>query len=114
MKILHVIHWPMPYGREVRLHQRVIDLHAELQHTREERDDALEIHERLRRLLGGRLPTDGTYDLSFIDGGELLRQVNEGLAVIASDIYRRTSIDEPRKLSIVVKGEPSENSAAVK
>ncbi len=112
--ILHVIHWPIPYEIEVRLQQRVMNLLNDLQNVREQLEDALEIHERLRRMLGGRLPTDGTYGVSFIDGGELSRQINEGLAVIASDIYRRTSIDEPRKLTVSIKGEPSENSSAVK
>ncbi len=95
--------WFEVYARDVRLER----LDAELK-------DQGETLERLRRLLGGRLPTDGTYDVSFIAGGDLVQQINEGLQAMASDVHRRAGIDEARKLAVTIKGEPSENSAAVK
>ncbi|MGE4442743.1 MAG: hypothetical protein AB7D27_14840 [Desulfomicrobium sp.] len=104
----------MPYRLEVAAWETVYEKQAEIERMDAELKDQAETLERLRRLLGGRLPTDGTYDVSFIAGGDLVQQINEGLQAIASDIHRRASIEEARKLAVSVKGEPSENSAAVK
>lgn len=101
--VLEVLAWEAVYARDV----EIAKMDAEIK-------DQAETLERLRRLLGGRLPTDGTYDVSFIAGGDLVQQINEGLQAMASDVHRRAGIEEARKLAVTVKGEPSENSAAVK
>lgn len=106
--------WPFPYGFEVLAWSEVYARDAEIAKMDAEIKDQAETLERLRRLLGGRLPTDGTYDVSFIGCGDLVQQINEGLQSMASDIHRRSGIEEARKLAVTVKGEPSENSAAVK
>lgn len=106
--------WPVPYGFEVLAWQTVYARDAEITKMDAEIKDTSETLERLRRLLGGRLPTDGTYDVSFIANGDLVQQINEGLQSMASDVHRRAGIEEARKLAVTVKGEPSENSAAVK
>lgn len=106
--------WPMPYALEVAAWDEVYVQGAIIAGLTSSLADQAETLERLRRLLGGRLPTDGTYDVSFIAGGDLVQQINEGLQAMATDIFRRAGIDEPRKLAINIKGEPSENSAAVK
>jgi hypothetical protein len=106
--------WPMPYALEVVAWEEVYVLNATISGLTSKLSDQAETLERLRRLLGGRLPTDGTYDVSFIAGGDLVQQINEGLQAVASDIHRRAGIDEARKIAISIKAEPSENSAAVK
>lgn len=106
--------WTPPYALEVLAWFEVYARDGEISAMSSELIDQAETLERLRRLLGGRLPTDGTYDVSFIAGGDLVQQINEGLQAMATDIFRRAGIDEPRKLAINIKGEPSENSAAVK
>jgi len=105
---------PIPYVLEVLAWDAVYARDAEIAKMDAEIKDQAETLERLRRLLGGRLPTDGTYDVSFIAGGDLVQQINEGLQAMASDVHRRAGIEEARKLAVTVKGEPSENSAAVK
>lgn len=106
--------WPMPYALEVAAWSKIYAQNDEIARMDAEIKDQAETLERLRRLLGGRLPTDGTYDVSFIAGGDLVQQINEGLQAMASDIHRRAGIDEARKMAIAIKAEPSENSAAVK
>jgi len=105
---------PMPYALEVEAWEKVYARDAEISKMDAEIRDQSETLERLRRMMGGKLPTDGTYDLSFIAGGDLNREINEGLQAVATDIHRRPDIDEARKLAITIKAEPSENSAAVK
>ncbi len=104
----------MPFQFEVEAWFEVYARDARIDSLDAELKDQAETLERLRRLLGGRLPTDGTYDVSFIAGGDLVQQINEGLQAMASDVHRRAGIDEARKLAVTIKGEPSENSAAVK
>jgi len=106
--------WTMPYHYEVQNWRMAMDAMNDVLNQDRIIQDQNETLERLRRLLGGRLPTDGTYDVSFIAGGDLVQQINEGLQAVASDIHRRASIDEARKIAISIKAEPSENSAAVK
>lgn len=106
--------WPMPYAYEVKNWWIAMDAMNDVLNQDRIIQDQNETLERLRRLLGGRLPTDGTYDVSFIAGGDLVQQINEGLQAVASDIHRRAGIDEARKIAISIKAEPSENSAAVK
>lgn len=113
-EIIRAMAWPLPYGFEVRAWEEVCARDADISNMDAELKDQAETLERLRRLLGGRLPTDGTYDVSFIAGGDLVQQINEGLQAVASDIHRRAGIDEARKIAISIKAEPSENSAAVK
>ena len=106
--------WPIPFIFEVRNWHLFLDARMDVMNQGKIIEDQDETLERLRRLLGGRLPTDGTYDVSFIAGGDLVQQINEGLQAVASDIHRRAGIDEARKIAISIKAEPSENSAAVK
>lgn len=113
-EIVTTFGWPMPYAFEVKNWQVAMDAMNDVLNQDRIINDQAETLERLRRLLGGRLPTDGTYDVSFIAGGDLVQQINEGLQAMASDIHRRTGIDEARKMAIAIKAEPSENSAAVK
>lgn len=105
---------PMPFPYEVAAWFEAYARVEEVNTLMAEFKDQAETLKRLRRLLGGRLPTDGTYDVSFIAGGDLVQQINEGLQAMASDIHRRSGISEARKLTVNVKAEPSENSAAVK
>ena len=113
-EIAPVMAWPIPYALEVLAWEAVSARDTIITGLTSSLADQAETLERLRRLLGGRLPTDGTYDVSFIAGGDLVQQINEGLQSMASDVHRRASIEEARKLAVTVKGEPSENSAAVK
>jgi hypothetical protein len=105
---------PMPYPHEVQAWEAFFAAANHAADVEELLADSKETLERLRRLLGGRLPTDGTYDVSFVDGGELVRQINEGLQVMARDIHTRPQAEDGRKVSVTIKAEPSENSAAVK
>lgn len=100
--------WPLPYPYEVAAWETVDRMRARIAALR---DELVDLRYRLEDVENGREST--SYTIDDVGYGDLVDQINEALAVVASDIHRRGQIDEPRKISVAVKGEPSENSAAV-
>lgn len=93
---------PMPYPVEVRAceaYNSVLEAFDELQAKYEE--------------LSRKLVRSGAYSINDIGGGDLVREADEALAMVAGDIHRRGRAGEGRKVVITVKGDPAEHSAGV-
>ena len=93
---------PMPYPHEVRAWETHIVALETIERLKGEYD---ELAQQLRRT--------GAYSINDIGAGDLVREADEAVALVATDIHKRGRTGEGRKVVITIKGEPAEGSAGI-